>query len=179
MDITNPHGNEIGKLTEQLLIHLGFERLQSKKIAYAARFHDIGKILIPDEIINKPGYLTKDEFEVIKQHTVLGCVLLKKMNLHPEIFSYAHEICHHHHERCDGKGYPDRLREQDIPVWVQAVSLTDAYHALISKRVYKPAYTADMALKMIVDGKCGQFNYYLLDAFQECLRNGGYNEKIF
>lgn len=78
MDIANQHAKEIRRLTEQLLIHLGFEKLQSEKIAYAAQFHDIGKILIPDHILNKPGKLTKEEFEVIKQHTIVGCKLLKK-----------------------------------------------------------------------------------------------------
>lgn len=133
----------------------------------AAVMHDVGKIAIPDQILNKPGRLTTEEFEIMKTHTMKGCELLSSI---PEIrdsklYQYAYDICRHHHERWDGRGYPDGLKENEISIWAQIVSLADVYDALVSKRVYKDAYGQEKAVQMIINGECGIFNPMLLDCF--------------
>jgi putative two-component system response regulator len=103
-----------------------------------AIMHDVGKISIPDMILNKPGRLTKEEFEIMKTHLSVAVILLenverlRKSNLYP----YAYDICRHHHERYDGNGYPDGLKGDEISVWAQVVSLADVYDALVNERVY-------------------------------------------
>lgn len=133
----------------------------------AAVMHDVGKIAISDQILNKPGRLTKEEFEIMKTHTIRGCELLDSIPeiRNSEIYKYAYDICRHHHERWDGKGYPDGLKGNEISIWGQIVSIADVYDALVSKRVYKEAYGEDTAIQMILNGECGQFNPILL----ECL----------
>ncbi|MDR2044977.1 MAG: diguanylate cyclase [Clostridium sp.] len=148
-------------------------------ISNAASLHDIGKIAIPEEILNKPARLTKEEFEVMKTHSVRGEEMLDKMRdlvEHSVLFDYARQICRWHHERWDGKGYPDGLRGDEIPICAQVVSLADVYDALTSVRVYKPAYSHEKALQMIYDGECGQFNPDLLDALREV--GDGLQERI-
>ena len=136
-------------------------------ISTASALHDIGKINIPESILNKPGRLTKEEFEVMKTHTVQGAHLLEKIPQMREhkAYKYAYDITRHHHERWDGCGYPDHLKGMEIPVWTQIVSLADVYDALISKRVYKDAFSCNEALKMIQNGECGVFNPQLVDCF--------------
>lgn len=140
---------------------------QIPTIASAAAMHDIGKIAIPDHILNKPGRLTKEEFEIMKLHTVKGCELLRELNYMQDktYFSYCYEICRHHHERWDGRGYPDQLSGDEIPIWSQVVSIADVYDALISERVYKPSYPHEQAVRMIVNGECGAFNPALIECF--------------
>lgn len=139
-----------------------------EKIARSAILHDIGKIAIPDMILNKPGRLTKEEFEIMKQHTVKGCEILQKL---PDImdnatYRYSYDICRHHHERWDGKGYPDGLPGDEISIWAQVVAVADVYDALTSVRVYKDAYSKETACKMITNGECGTFNPKLLKVFE-------------
>ncbi len=131
----------------------------------AAVMHDVGKIAISDQILNKPGKLTKEEFEIMKTHTIRGCELLDSIPeiRNSEIYKYAYDICRHHHERWDGRGYPDGLKGNEISIWGQIVSIADVYDALVSKRVYKEAYGEDTAIQMILNGECGQFNPILLD----------------
>ena len=110
-----------------------------EEIATAAIMHDLGKITIPDAILNKPAKLTFDEFEIMKTHTVKGCEILEripKYNVNT-VFKYAYDICRHHHERWDGNGYPDKLKGDDIPIWAQVVAVADVYDALTAERVYK------------------------------------------
>ena len=145
-----------------------------EKIANAAALHDIGKIAVPDYILNKPGKLTDEEFAIMKTHTVRGCDILQMLEYvqDRESFSYCYEICRHHHERWDGRGYPDGLAGSRIPIWSQAVSLADVYEALISERVYKAAYTHEQARNMILSGACGVFNPAILECFlavESCL----------
>ena len=145
----------------------GLDQEQVDLIALASIMHDIGKIAVPDAILNKPGRLTPEEFEVMKQHTINGALLLERipqMRQH-EAFVYAYDIARHHHERWDGRGYPDGLRGDDISIWAQVVSLADVYDALISKRVYKEAYSCSQALDLIANGACGTFNPRLLSIF--------------
>ncbi|MDR2897812.1 MAG: response regulator [Spirochaetaceae bacterium] len=138
-------------------------------IASASAVHDIGKISIPDSILLKAGPLTPEEFTIMKTHTVKGCEILHYLNNMEdrEYFTYCYDICRHHHERWDGRGYPDALKGDDIPIWAQATSVADVYDALTSKRVYKDAIPHEEAIKMILRGDCGVFNPKLL----ECLVN--------
>lgn len=136
-------------------------------ISSAAAMHDIGKIAIPDSVLLKPGRLTPEEFEIMKTHTTRGCELLEKLayNYDQEYYNFCYEICRHHHERWDGKGYPDGLVGDQTPIWAQVVAVADVYDALCSKRVYKDAYSHQAAVKMIGDGECGCFNPDLLSCF--------------
>lgn len=139
-------------------------------ISNAAALHDIGKIAIPEEILNKPGKLTKEEFDIMKTHAAQGAEMLDKMKDivdYNEMFDYARKICRWHHERWDGRGYPDGLVGDDIPIGAQVVSLADVYDALTSERVYKAAFSHEKALDMIYNGECGQFNPKLLEVLRE------------
>ena len=121
--------------------------------------HDVGKIAIPDAILNKPGKLTPEEFEIMKTHTLRGAELLESI---PQLrasgaYRYAYDIARHHHERWDGRGYPDGLKGDEISPWAQVVALADVYDALSCKRVYKDAFDRDTVLRMICTGQCGAF----------------------
>lgn len=138
------------------------------RISTASALHDIGKIVIPEEILNKPGRLTAEEFAIIKNHTVAGAEILQDLGPRDEpLLQVAHAICRWHHERWDGNGYPDRLKGDEIPIAAQVVALADVYDALTSERCYKHAYDHDTALRMILNGECGAFNPLLLDCLQE------------
>ncbi len=167
------HIKRIRILTRIMLETLRDEYPLSKEeietISAASALHDIGKIAIPDSILLKPGRLNKEEFEIMKNHTVRGCEILSSLNYtqDQEYFNYCYEICRHHHERWDGRGYPDGLKGDDISIWAQATSLADVYDALTSKRVYKDAYSHEKAVEMIVNGECGEFNPKMLERFTE------------
>ena len=142
---------------------------QQHMIATASALHDIGKIGIDEKILNKPGKLTKEEFEAMKQHTIIGARTLDRLEMYhdEEMMKYAYEICRWHHERYDGKGYPDGLKGEEIPISAQVVSLADVYDALVSDRVYKKAYSHEKAMEMILNGECGMFNPLLLECLVE------------
>ena len=148
----------------------GLSKEEKEQIAIASIMHDVGKIAVPDAILNKPGKLTPDEFEIMKTHTIKGAELLERipqMKRH-NAFKYAYDIARHHHERYDGRGYPDGLKGGEITVWAQIVSLADVYDALVSKRVYKDAYSVDQAVEMIRTGQCGVFDPVLMESFLAC-----------
>lgn len=136
-------------------------------ITLASALHDIGKIGIDDKILNKPGRLTKEEFEIMKSHTLIGASILENLGAYQEepLLKAAYQICRWHHERYDGKGYPDGLRGDEIPISAQVVSVADVYDALVSERVYKKAISHEKAIEMILNGECGVFNPILM----ECL----------
>ena len=138
-------------------------------ISTASALHDIGKIMIPEEILNKPGRLTEEEYATIKTHTTEGARILKGLAIGQDepLVKVAHAICRWHHERWDGGGYPDRLKGDEIPIAAQVVALADVYDALTSDRCYKPAYDHDTALRMILNGECGAFNPLLLECLNE------------
>jgi len=138
---------------------------QLELISSAAALHDVGKIAIPDAVLLKPGKLGDDEFEVMKTHTTRGSEILETLDLlqDQEYFKYCYDICRYHHERWDGRGYPDKIKGHEIPVWAQAAALVDVYDALTSQRVYKPAFTHEKAVDMILSGECGAFNPEFMD----------------
>lgn len=138
-------------------------------IRSASSLHDIGKLVIPEEILNKPGKVTDEEFEVIKTHSMAGADMLSSIPLFKDepLVKYAYEICRWHHERWDGKGYPDGLKGDDIPITAQIVSLADVYDALTSDRCYKKAYTHEKSIEMIKTGECGSFNPILIQCLDD------------
>ena len=138
-------------------------------IASASALHDIVKISIPESILLKPGKLTSQEYEYMKSHSLRGGEILNSIKYvwDEEYAKIAYEICRFHHERYDGRGYPDGLKGDEIPVCAQIVSLADAYDVLVSERVYKAAYSKEEAFQMIITGECGMFSPKLL----ECFRN--------
>ena len=170
------HVIHINKLTDMLLKELvgitdryDITGDDIELIATASAIHDIGKIGIDDAILNKPGRLTDEEFEVMKTHTVIGARMLDDLDAYKgeKLLETAWQICRWHHERYDGNGYPDGLKGDDIPISAQVVSVADVYDALTSDRVYKRAFSHEKAMQMILDGECGQFNPVLL----QCLVN--------
>ena len=134
-------------------------------ITNAAALHDIGKIGIDEKILNKPGKLTQEEFEIMKTHTLIGAKMIENLEGFQEepLVKVTYAICRWHHERWDGRGYPDGLKGDAIPISAQIVSIADVYDALTSKRVYKDAYAHEKAIWMILNGECGLFNPLLLD----------------
>ena len=146
-------------------------RLDAKTVdivASASALHDIGKIAIPDSILNKPGRLTEEERELMKTHSLTGSKILEELDGmgNEEYLRYAHNICHYHHERWDGNGYPEGLKGDSIPICAQVVGLADAYDALTNKRVYKEAFSHEKAVNMILQGDCGVFSPKLLECFK-------------
>ena len=166
----------IRKLTELLSKRLAhktdryaFTSADISRISTASALHDIGKIAIANEILNKPGRLTAEEFAIMKTHSEIGAKMLDDLPIHKEdpMVKTAYEICRWHHERYDGRGYPDGLKGDEIPISAQIVSLADVYDALTSERVYKAAFSHEQAIEMILNGECGAFNPLLL----ECMRD--------
>ena len=142
---------------------------QQDSIPLASALHDIGKIGIDEKILNKPGRLTPEEFEVIKTHSMLGAEMLQKLENFGEepLLQTAYEIARWHHERWDGRGYPDGLKGDDIPISAQLVALADVYDALTSERCYKKAFSHEKAVQMIQNGECGAFNPLLLQCLSD------------
>jgi len=183
------HTKRMKTVTEIFLKHLAVTHpeymLTDKKIQQITQvtpLHDIGKIAIPDKILLKPqkdGRLTPQEFEIMKTHTIAGCKLIDSIpNFRgTQMYTYSYNICRYHHERWDGNGYPDKLIGNQIPLEAQVVAMADVYDALISKRIYKPAFTHYDALKMINNGECGVFNPDILQCFNETIN--GIFDKIY
>ena len=170
------HVRRIRQVTRMLLEQLSrsYEEYRMEPdlietISNASAMHDVGKISIPDYILNKPGRLTAEEFEEMKKHPLYGCELFQKISFFQDedIFQYSYEICRHHHERWDGKGYPDGIKGNDIPIYSQVVAIADVYDALVSERVYKKPIPHERALQMINNGECGAFNPLLLQEFNK------------
>lgn len=165
------HVRRICEITKYLLenteLGKGLSEETIELISLAAIMHDVGKIAIPDAILNKPGRLTAEEFEIMKTHTIQGAELLNKIPQlkEHEAYLYAYDIARHHHERWDGKGYPDGLKGEEISIWAQIVSIADVYDALSCKRVYKDAFSRDKVIDMIRTGQCGTFGPKLLECF--------------
>ena len=168
------HIHRIKKFTEVMLRALAerypqYNMTEEKisMIASASSLHDIGKIAIPDSILLSPRRLTREEFEIMKSHTVKGCDLLDQLDTveRNEYFTYCYDICRYHHEKFDGSGYPDKLSGNRIPIWAQVVSVADCYDALTSDRPYKSAFSHEQAVEMIRGGACGGFSPIMMDCF--------------
>ena len=174
---SGPHVLHVRNLTEILIDRLmrktdryNISGVERATIVMTSTLHDIGKLAIPDNILNKPGKLTPDEFEIMKTHTTLGSDMLDRLNMYTDnrlLLQTARDICRWHHERYDGNGYPDGLKGDEIPISAQVVSLADVYDALTSERVYKSAVSHEKAIEMIMNGESGVFNPLLL----ECLND--------
>ena len=170
------HVRHIRVITEMVLNHLmeltDIYRISPEEqddIPLASALHDIGKIAIDEKILNKPGRLTKEEFEIIKTHSMQGANMLQKLENFEEepLLHTAYEVARWHHERWDGRGYPDGLKGNEIPISAQIVSLADVYDALTSERCYKKAFSHEQSVQMILNGECGAFNPLLM----QCLKD--------
>lgn len=170
------HILHIHTMTEILLRQLcsktdryGLTREDIERISTASALHDVGKISVPDSILNKPGRLTDEEFQIMKSHSVIGAQMLSQLPVYKDepFIQTAYEICRWHHERYDGKGYPDGLKGDEIPISAQIVSLADVYDALTSERCYKKAFSHQKAMEMILNGECGAINPLLLECLEE------------
>lgn len=174
---SGPHIQHVKGITELLLQHLltmtdQYQLTEDdiQLIVTASALHDIGKVAIPEEILNKPGRLTDEEFAIMKSHSAIGSQMLLDLpeeQLASPLISVANAICRWHHERYDGRGYPDGLVGEEIPICAQVVSLADVYDALTSERSYKKAFSHEKALSMIIEGQCGTFNPLLLQCLTE------------
>lgn len=158
-------------LAERLAVEYpeyGLDQEQIDVIVSASALHDVGKIAIPDNILLKPGRLTDEEFACMKTHTTRGGEILQNIRnaWDDEYGKISYQICRHHHEKFDGRGYPDGLVGDDIPIAAQIVSIADVYDALVNERVYKDAFPKEEAFRMITEGECGKFNPKLLECFR-------------
>lgn len=171
------HINHVRTLTRILLEDIAKRSPQyeigPKKIdmyCRAATTHDIGKITIPDSILNKPGRLTLEEREVMQTHTTNGATILDHMEMPGEekLKELCRDVALHHHERWDGKGYPEHLKGDEVDIGTQAIALADTYDALVSERCYKDAFSFEKAVEMILSGQCGAFNPRLLESLNAC-----------
>lgn len=173
---SGPHVIHVRVLTELLLDALckrdsryQFTAAEISMIGMASSLHDIGKISIAEEILNKPGRLTEEEREIMQTHSVIGAEILEELPVYQKepLVKIACQICRWHHERYDGNGYPDRLKGDDIPIYAQIVSIADVYDALTSERVYKNAFSHEKAIEMILNGECGSFNPLVLKCLND------------
>lgn len=173
------HGKRVGAFTKILAefvneyyAEVKFSPQEIECISSCAMVHDIGKIAIPDRILLKEGHLTKEEQELFNTHTLRGAEMVSMLALlHDEMYAkHSYDICHSHHERYDGGGYPDGLKGEDIPIAAQIVGLADVYDTLVGERVYKNAFSKEQAFSFILDGECGIFSPRLLECFRKARR---------
>lgn len=174
---SGPHVIHVEQITEIILNRLTeltdmykLSKEDKKQISLASALHDIGKIGIDEKILNKPGKLTEEEYEIMKTHTTIGAIMIRQVQMEEDdtLIQFAYEICRWHHEKWDGRGYPDGLKRNYIPISAQVVSIADVYDALVSERVYKKAYSHEKAIEMIINGECGEFNPLLIQCLKDC-----------
>ena len=174
---SGPHVIHVEQITEIILNRLTeltdmykLSKEDKKQISLASALHDIGKIGIDEKILNKPGKLTEEEYEIMKTHTTIGAIMIHQVQMEEDdtLIQFAYEICRWHHEKWDGRGYPDGLKRNYIPISAQVVSIADVYDALVSERVYKKAYSHEKAIEMIINGECGEFNPLLIQCLKDC-----------
>ena len=162
---TSTHSIGVAEDAEKLSRHMGFDEETVQKMYLAGALHDIGKVAIGNEILEKPGKLTDEEMNVVKQHPLVGAAMTQRFPegiITEKLNKYSYEICRHHHERYDGSGYPDGLKGNAIPMCAQVVGIVDAYDALINDRPYKRKYEPEEAIRMISNGECGAFSKKLI-----------------
>lgn len=174
---SGPHVIHVEQITEIILNRLTeltdmykLSKEDKKQISLASALHDIGKIGIDEKILNKPGKLTEEEYEIMKTHTTIGAIMIHQVKMEEDdtLIQFAYEICRWHHEKWDGRGYPYGLKRNYIPISAQVVSIADVYDALVSERVYKKAYSHEKAIEMIINGECGEFNPLLIQCLKDC-----------
>lgn len=174
---SGPHVIHVEQITEIILNRLTeltdmykLSKEDKKQISLASALHDIGKIGIDEKILNKPGKLTEEEYEIMKTHTTIGAIMIRQVQMEEDdtLIQFAYEICRWHHEKWDGRGYPDGLKGNYIPISAQVVSIADVYDALVSERVYKKAYSHEKAIELIINGECGEFNPVLIQCLKDC-----------
>jgi HD-GYP domain-containing protein (c-di-GMP phosphodiesterase class II) len=161
---TRLHSERVAAITSSIAKRMGFDEYDVKRITYAARIHDIGKVAIPDSILLKPGKLTPEEFDLIKTHPTKGLEVLRPMQ--NRLSKEVQDVILHHHERWDGSGYPSRLKEEQIPLWARIVALADAYEAMTAGRAYSPAKTPQEALNEIIMHAGRQFDPQVVKHFE-------------
>ncbi len=162
---TANHVRRVAAMSEYLAAMAGLPVEESRRLGLASSMHDIGKIGIPDEILNKPGKLSEEEFDIIRTHTTIGHEILSRAG--GPLFDMAARIAYEHHERWDGKGYPRGLKGKDISMEARIVSVVDVFDALSHDRVYKKAWDMERVLDLIQDERGGQFEPMLVDLFLE------------
>lgn len=160
-DYTRNHSENVARIAKEIATEMKFSLDDIVKTYYAGLLHDIGKVLIPHQILNKPGRLTAQEYQIIKKHPVLGYKMLDK---HTELKEIS-KLVLYHHERWDGKGYPQGLRGNEVPLISQILAVADSWDAMISKRNYRKPLDKEIALKEIRDNKSSQFAPQIVDAF--------------
>ena len=174
---SGPHVIHVEQITEIILNRLTeltdmykLSKEDKKQISLVSALHDIGKIGIDEKILNKPGKLTEEEYEIMKTHTTIGAIMIRQVQMEEDdtLIQFAYKICRWHHEKWDGRGYPDGLKGNYIPISAQVVSIADVYDALVSERVYKKAYSHEKAIEMIINGECGEFNPVLIQCLKDC-----------
>lgn len=168
------HLTNVQNYSKQIAIEYGYSLEDAEILGEAAALHDIGKTMIPSAILNKPGKLTPEEFEIMKTHTIEGARLIDSFCSPEEndpMAIVAYDIALHHHERFDGNGYPDKLLGDDISIAAQIVGIADCFDALVSKRCYKDAMPKEAACRMILNNECGVFSSKVKAAFVEFCRN--------
>lgn len=159
--------NTLAKYMANVYPEYNLNNIDINIITSASALHDVGKIVISDNILLKRGKLSKEEFEIMKTHTTNGCIILNMLNdvLKEKEWIVSYEICKYHHERYDGNGYPEHLKGEQIPISAQIVSIADVYDALVHERIYKEAFPVDVAYNMIQNGECGTFSPKLMKCF--------------
>ncbi|WBW96835.1 HD-GYP domain-containing protein [Oceanirhabdus sp. W0125-5] len=164
-DITN-HCIRVSMLSYEIGKAYNLKQKDMENLIIASSMHDIGKIFIPDDILNKISKLSQEEYEIIKTHSRRGYEVLEKI----EQFRVAAQLVLHHHERCDGKGYPNGLYREEIPLLSRIITITDAFDAMISQRTYKEPMSIDDAIKELQNNRDGQFDGEIVDVFVELIR---------
>lgn len=173
-DYTKGHSIRVAYYSEALARKIGLAEEEVQNIHYIALLHDIGKIGVPDSVLNKPFKLTNVEFELIKNHTIMGAEILKDIKMFPDVSIGARN----HHERYDGKGYPDGLKGEEIPLVARLIGIVDSYDAMTSNRVYRKKLRDEMVRDELAKGRGSQFDPYLIDHFMELLEQGDLQKNI-
>jgi len=163
---TGKHSERVTRYAIEVARILGCSGAQLESVQTVGYLHDIGKIGVADSILNKPGPLTAEEYEIVKKHPVIGESIVSELGLSPE----ERSIIRHHHERWDGAGYPDGLSSEDIPLLARIVSVVDAFDAMTSKRAYRNAMSQEESIAELLKNRGKQFDPSALDAFLEVVK---------
>lgn len=164
---TGNHVKRVAEYSYLLALGMGLDPEQADLLKMASPMHDIGKVAIPDNVLQKPGKLTKEEFELMKEHTEIGYQLLNKSGR--RLLQHAARIAHEHHERWDGSGYPRGLQGEEIDLYARITAVADVFDALGSERVYKPAWELDRILALLQEESGSHFDPQIIDVFMQQL----------